>query len=77
LFYIAGLFIGFFLFGTTVEGFWSFYNNSGYLGRLTLPDWLGIPTGVIVFAVVLMALFMFWGAEKLERIFSARRCGAK
>jgi hypothetical protein len=74
---VIGLFIGFFLFGSTVEGFWSFYNTSGYFGRLTLFDWLGISPGIIVFAVVIMALFMFWGAEKLEKIFTARRCGVR
>ena len=44
---------------------------------MTLPDWLGVPAGVVVFAVVLMALFMFWGAEKLEKFFTARRQGVK
>jgi hypothetical protein len=73
----VGLFIGFFAFSSTVEGFWSFWNNSGSVGRLTLPQWLGLPPGVVVFAVVLMALLMFWGAEKLESIFTARRCGVK
>jgi hypothetical protein len=73
MFYMFGLFIGFFIFNSTVERFWSFFNNSGFLGRVTLFDWLRIPAGVVVFAVVLMALFMFWGAEKLEKIFSARR----
>jgi len=60
-----------------VERFWSFYNSSGFAGRLTLPDWLGIPTGVVVFAVVVMAVLMFWGAEKLEKIFTARRQGVR
>jgi hypothetical protein len=27
-----------------------------------------LPVGVVVLLVVLMALFMFWGAEQLERI---------
>jgi hypothetical protein len=35
-------------------------------------DWLNLPTGVVVVAVVLMALFMFWGGEQLERIFGKR-----
>jgi rhodanese-related sulfurtransferase len=42
------------------------------MGRFTLMDWLGLPTGVIVLLVVLMALFMFWGAEQLERIVGKR-----
>jgi hypothetical protein len=67
------LIVGFFVFGETVPKFWAFFNTSGYLGRFTIPEWLGVDTGVVVFAVVVMALFMFWGAEKLESIFTARR----
>jgi hypothetical protein len=36
-------------------------------------DWLNLPTGVVVVGVVLMALFMFWGAEQLERRFGGRK----
>ena len=32
-------------------------------------DWLNLPTGVVVVGVVLMALFMFWAGEQLERKF--------
>ena len=35
-------------------------------------DWLKLPAGVVVVLVVLMALFMFWGSEQLERIFGKR-----
>jgi rhodanese-related sulfurtransferase len=35
-------------------------------------DVFGLPAGVVVVLVVLMALFMFWGAEQLERIFGKR-----
>lgn len=70
---MAGLFIGFFLFGSTVERFWSFWNNAGFEGVLTLPQWLGLPAGGVVFAVVVMALCMFWAGEKVEKTFTARR----
>lgn len=68
LFFTLGTLFGIFLFGETVglyEPFW----HSSYLGRFTIPDWLGLDTGVVVLLVVVMALFMFWGAEQLERIF--------
>jgi rhodanese-related sulfurtransferase len=67
LFFVLGGLFGIFLFGETVDSFSLFWNSS-YLGRFTLQDWLGIPAGVVVVAVVLMALFMFWGSEQLERI---------
>ncbi len=67
LFFALGTFFGIFLFGETVPLFANFWNSS-YMGRFTLQDWLGLDTGVVVLLVVLMALFMFWGAEQLERM---------
>lgn len=69
--FALGVFFGIFLFGETVQNFVIFWNSS-YLGRFTLMDWLGLPTGVVVLLVVFMALFMFWGAEKLEQIFGGK-----
>jgi rhodanese-related sulfurtransferase len=68
IFFALGVFFGIFLFGETVEYFEDFWNSS-YLGRFTLQEWLNVPTGVVVVGVVLMALFMFWGGEKLEQKF--------
>ena len=70
LFFVLVLF-GIFSFGETVEYFREFFYSS-YMGRFTLMDWLSLPTGVIVLIIVLMALFMFWGGEKLEKIFGGR-----
>ena len=71
VFFLLGALFGVFAFGETEHFFDSFY-NSGYYGRLTLPDVFHLPTGVVVLIVVFMALFMFWGAEKLEHIFGKR-----
>jgi hypothetical protein len=42
------------------------------MGRLTLPELFGVETGWVVLGVVLMALFMFWGGEQLERIIGGK-----
>ncbi len=68
VFFVLGVLFGIFLFGETVDYFAIFWNSS-YMGRFTLPELFGLPTGVVVLGVVLMALFMFWGAEKLEQKF--------
>jgi len=68
VFFVLGVIFGIFLFGETVSNFSLFWNSS-YMGRLTIPDLFGLPTGVVVLGVVLMALFMFWGSEQLERKF--------
>jgi rhodanese-related sulfurtransferase len=71
IFFVLGVLFGIFTFGETVEYFWDFFYSS-YMGRFTLMDWLGLPAGVIVLFVVLMALFMFWGGEQLEKIFGGK-----
>jgi rhodanese-related sulfurtransferase len=69
--FVLGVLFGIFAFGETV-GFYEDFWYSSYLGRYTIPEWLGLPTGLVVIGIVLMALFMFWGAEQLEHIFGGR-----
>lgn len=64
--FLVGVTLGVFAFGETVPYFMDFWNTSD-LGRFTLTDWLGIPTGVIALFIVLFALFLFWGAEQIEK----------
>jgi hypothetical protein len=68
MFFMLGGFFGAALFAETEPLFTHWYNNAGYYGRVTLDQVLHLPIGVVVLLVVLMALFMFWGAEQLERI---------
>ena len=72
LFFVFGVLFGIFLFGETERFYDIWWNVAGYMGRITIPEWLGLPVGVVVVGVVIMALFMFWGAEQLERIFGGR-----
>lgn len=71
IFFVGGVLFGIFLFGETV-GFYNTFWHSSYMGRYTIMDWLGLSTGVVVLLIVLMALFMFWGAEQLERLVGGR-----
>lgn len=71
IFFALGVFFGIFLFGETVGSYETFWHSS-YMGRYTLMEWLNLPTGVVVLLVVLMALFMFWGAEVLEKVVGKR-----
>jgi rhodanese-related sulfurtransferase len=65
VFFVLGVLTGIFLFGETVSQFALFFNSS-FMGRFTLPELFGVDYGVVVLAVVIMALMMFWGAEKIE-----------
>ena len=71
VFFVLGAFFGIFVFGETVE-FFEIWWNSSYMGRFTLPEFFGVETGWVVLGVVLMALFMFWGGEQLEKIFGGK-----
>ena len=65
LFYILGIFGGIFLFGISAPSI-AHFNISGAMGSLTLPVWLNLNTGIVVLAVVLMAVGAFWAGEKSE-----------
>lgn len=68
LFYVGGVLAGVFAIGEVFPLVKGFY-ESGNLGRLTLPQVLHLPYGVVVFLVVLMALGGFAAAEWAERRF--------
>lgn len=65
IFFVLGVFFGIFMFGETVQYFEEFWYSS-FMGRYTLPQLFDLPVGVVVLGVVLMALFMFFMAEKFE-----------
>lgn len=65
LFFVLGALTGITVFGETADGIAAFA-NSGYAGRLTLQDLAGVDAGWVALAVVLMALGMFWGANRLK-----------
>jgi len=71
IFFVLGVLFGIFVFGESVSLFEEFFYSS-YMGRFTLMELFNTSTGVVVVGVVLMALFMFWGGEKLEQIFGGK-----
>ena len=68
VFFVLGVFFGIFMFGETVQYFEDFWYSS-FMGRYTLPQLFGLPVGVVVLGVVVMALVMFFISEKLEAKF--------
>jgi rhodanese-related sulfurtransferase len=39
------------------------------MGRFTLPEWLGLPLGLTVLLVVVMALVLFWAGDLAQKVF--------
>jgi len=70
LVFVAGIFAGIFAIGEAWPAISGFAESSA-LGRLTLPEVLGLSPGLVVFLVVLMAIGGFWGAAALEKRFAA------
>jgi rhodanese-related sulfurtransferase len=74
--FLLGVLSGIGLFGETVSRFGGFFLSS-YMGRFTLADWLGVPTGAAVLLVVAMALALFWLGELAERTFGKGAAGTE
>ena len=70
LIYVLGIFAGMFAFAELYPLLKGFY-LSGSGEAMTLPGTFGLPYGVVVFAVVLMAIGGFYGAGLLEKKFAA------
>lgn len=73
--FVLGVMAGIFVYGEAwpaVQGF----ANSTPMGEVTLPQLTGLPYGLIVFLVVLLALGGFKGAEAVER-WMARKEGGR
>ncbi|MHB8838436.1 MAG: YeeE/YedE thiosulfate transporter family protein [Gemmatimonadaceae bacterium] len=68
----VGIFAGIFGFGEAYPLVSGFYNSTE-MGQLTLPQVTGLPYGLLVFAVVLMALGGFAGAEWVEKRMATRK----
>jgi rhodanese-related sulfurtransferase/uncharacterized membrane protein YedE/YeeE len=68
LFFFIGAALGAGFFGESLPAFEDFWNSS-YTERYLVSDWLGWSVGATVFAVTLMAIAMFYGAEKVEEFF--------
>ena len=63
---MLGLLLGVLAAGLGLESMDGLYRATPR-GPLSLPEWLGLPEGVVVLAVVLLALGAFRLAERLER----------
>jgi rhodanese-related sulfurtransferase/uncharacterized membrane protein YedE/YeeE len=67
IFFVAGVLFGIFMFGETVSGYAVFFESS-YMGRFTLPELFNASYGAVVLAIVIVALLLFWIAEKVEAV---------
>jgi hypothetical protein len=64
--YALGIFAGTFVYAEVYPAIKGFVNADA-MGQVTLPEVLGLPYGLVVFAVVVIAVVGFWGATKVER----------
>ena len=74
IFFFIGTILGAGLFGESLPAFEDFWNSS-FTERYLVSDWLGWSIGATVLAVTLMAIAMFYGAEKVEEYFKTKGTG--
>jgi hypothetical protein len=72
--YLGGIFVGILVFGEIFPLIEEFYNSTP-MGQMTLAQLTGIPYGILVFAVVLMAIGAFVAAEWGEKVMAAKKGG--
>lgn len=65
IFFLVGTVVGAGVFGETVDSYERFWNSS-YTERVLVSDWLGWSIGATVVGVTVLALGMFYAAEKAE-----------
>ena len=66
LVYALGIFTGTFAYAEVYPSIKDLV-NANPMGQVTLPEVFGLPWGLVVFAVVVIAVVGFWGATKVER----------
>jgi uncharacterized membrane protein YedE/YeeE len=66
--YALGIFAGTFAYAEVYPAIKGFVNADA-MGQVTLPEVLDLPLGLVVFAVVVIAVMGFWGATLIERRF--------
>ncbi len=64
--YALGIFAGTLAYAEVYPAIKDFVDSDD-MGQVTLPQVLGLPWGLVVFAVVLIAVLGFWGASRIER----------
>ena len=69
--YLLGIFFGIFVFGEVFPLIENFYSSTD-MGIVTLPEFLGLSHGMVVFLVVVLALGAFSAAEWAERILAKK-----
>lgn len=74
--FLLGIVFGIFAFGEVFPLVSTFYVSTA-MGQITLPQITGLPYGLLVFFVVLMALGGFAGAEWVEKKMAAKKAGAQ
>ncbi len=70
--FMGGFFGGLVAFFFAYDGLEKFY-LSGDMGRVLVSDWLGVPAGVVVFLVVVIALGAFALTHVIDRHMAAKR----
>ena len=65
--FLLGVFVGTMSFGDIFYDWLEPIYKGGSMGKITLPEYFGMNSGVVAFLIVIMAVVSFWLAEKTEK----------
>ena len=74
--FLVGITAGIFVFGEAFPAIQGFVFSTD-MGTVTLPELFHLRYGLVLFAVVLMAIGGFYGAEVVEKIFARKTEGSR
>lgn len=72
MFYGVGGLVGIFIFGEIFPWIEDFFNST-HMGKINLPDFLGLDYGIVLFIVILMAIAGFTGADWGEKFMAKKK----
>lgn len=65
LLFMGGIFLGSMAFTISYDAVAKFHGSTAF-GRVLLSEYFGVPSGVMIFALTLLAVGTFWGANRIE-----------
>ncbi len=71
--FVGGIFLGIFGYAFTYEPIFEKFRNSYGLGRVNVADWIGIPQGLFILLMVIIAIVSFLVADKVQKKINAKQ----
>ncbi len=65
--FVVGVFIGIYFYAFTYQPLFEKFRNSTFMGQVNVADWLGIPQGLFIFIMIVIAIASFIFADWVQK----------